>query len=106
MIKITVEDVDGGLQTLEVPEGINLNLMETLKAYEYDMRATCGGMALCADCHCKVIDGSDNLPDPQDAELITLDSRPDAAINSRLACQIKIGGHIDGLVIKLMGHSG
>ncbi len=106
MIKITVEDIDGGVQVLEVPEGINLNLMETLKAYEYDMRATCGGMALCADCHCKIIDGADNLPEPQDDELITLDSRPDAAVNSRLACQIRIAENIDGLVIKLMGHSG
>jgi len=106
MIKITVEDIDGGVQVLEVPEGISLNLMETLKAYEYDMRATCGGMALCADCHCKIIDGADHLPEPQDAELITLDSRPDAAMNSRLACQIRVAENIDGLFIKLMGHSG
>ena len=104
MIKITVEDRAGGTQVIEVPEGINLNLMDTLKAYEYDMRATCGGMALCADCHCQVLDGDTALPEPQEAELITLDSRPDANSRSRLACQIKVKSEINGLRIRLMGH--
>ena len=103
MIHIRVEDRNGNVAVLEVPEGINLNLMETLKAYEYSLRATCGGMALCADCHCQVIDGGDNLPEPQDAELMTLETRPDATDSSRLACQIKVGKEIDGLSIKLMG---
>jgi len=103
MIKIKVEDTEGKVQVIEVPEGINLNLMETLKAYEYDLRATCGGMALCSDCHCQVHEGWDKLPEAQEQELITLDSRPDATAVSRLACQIKISPEIDGLSIKLMG---
>ncbi len=103
MIKIRVENKDGEVQIIEVPEGINLNLMETLKAYEYDLRATCGGMALCSDCHCQVNEGWENLPEAQEQELITLDSRPDATSRSRLACQIKIRSEIDGLSIKLMG---
>ena len=45
MIHIRVEDNKGNVQDLEIPEGINLNLMETLKAFEYEIRATCGGMA-------------------------------------------------------------
>jgi ferredoxin len=103
MISITVEDKKGTVQTIEVPEGINLNLMETLKAYEYNMRATCGGMALCADCHCQVISGGERLPSPEEGELITLETRPDTASNSRLACQIKVSENINGLQIKLMG---
>ncbi|HEX8376646.1 MAG TPA: 2Fe-2S iron-sulfur cluster-binding protein [Pedobacter sp.] len=103
MIHIKVEDIKGEVQSLEVPEGINLNLMETLKAYEYDLRATCGGMALCSDCHCEVLEGWENLPEAQEQELITLDSRPDATSKSRLACQIKIAEEIDGLSIKLLG---
>lgn len=105
MIHIKVEDKQGEVQIIEVPEGINLNLMETLKAYEYNIRATCGGMALCADCHCKVNDGWEKLPEQQEQELITLDSRPDATLTSRLACQIKISEEIDGLSITLMGES-
>lgn len=103
MIHIKVEDQEGIVQDLEIPEGINLNLMETLKAFEYDMRATCGGMALCADCHCQVLDGWDKLPEAQEQELITLDSRPDATATSRLACQIKLSSDIDGVSIRLMG---
>jgi 2Fe-2S ferredoxin len=104
MIKITVEDREGAVRTIEVLQSNDLNLMETLKTFEYDMRATCGGMALCADCHCKVVDGGDNLPEPEEAELITLDTRPDANASSRLACQLKVSPQVDGLYIKLMGY--
>ena len=103
MIKIKVQDSIGKVQSLEIPEGINLNLMETLKAFEYNLRATCGGIALCADCHCQVLEGWEKLPEAQEQELITLDSRPDATSTSRLACQIKLSNEIDGLSIKLMG---
>jgi len=106
MINIKVENTDGHVATIEVPEGISLNLMETLKAYEYDIRATCGGMALCADCHCQVLQGEEKLMPALDGELITLDTRPDAARNSRLACQIKVTEDIDGLFIRLMGNCG
>jgi len=103
MIHIKVEDKNGAVQNLEIPEGINLNLMETLKAFEYEIRATCGGMALCSDCHCQVLEGWQNLSEAQEQELITLDTRPDATSTSRLACQIKLSSDIDGLSIKLMG---
>jgi 2Fe-2S ferredoxin len=102
MINITVEDRNGDVQIIEIPEGINLNLMEALKAYEYEMRATCGGMALCADCHCEVLEGWDKLPEQNEQELITLDSRPDAEQFSRLCCQIKVNESIDGLNIRLL----
>jgi ferredoxin len=105
MIHIKVEDKSGAVQNLEIPEGINLNLMETLKAFEYPLRATCGGMALCSDCHCEILEGLEKLPEAQEQELITLDSRPDATSASRLACQIKIGTDIDGLSIKLLGET-
>lgn len=104
MIQITVEDREGDVKVLDVAGNIDLNLMETLKTFDYDMRATCGGMALCADCHCKVIDGGNNLPMPEEAELITLDTRPDATASSRLACQLKVNQEISGLHIKLMGY--
>ncbi|MFD2163437.1 2Fe-2S iron-sulfur cluster-binding protein [Paradesertivirga mongoliensis] len=105
MIHIKVEDNKGEVQNLEIPEGINLNLMETLKAYEYPIRATCGGMALCSDCHCEVLEGWEKLPEAQEQELITLDSRPDASSASRLACQIKLADEINGLSIRLIGES-
>ncbi|TDE15493.1 2Fe-2S iron-sulfur cluster-binding protein [Dyadobacter psychrotolerans] len=101
MINITVKDPDGHSQLLDVPTDIGLNLMEVLKAYEYDILATCGGMGLCATCHIEVLRGAENLPECNDNELDTLDTLPDADVNSRLACQIRPGENMDGLVIKL-----
>jgi ferredoxin len=57
MINLIIEDRDGQRQPVEIPEGINLSLMEVLKASEYDVLATCGGMALCATCHVQVLEG-------------------------------------------------
>lgn len=103
MINITVEDRNGDVQTIEVPEDISLSLMEVLKASEYNILATCGGMALCATCHVQVKEGLDSLPEPTHEELDMLDTLPDAGFDSRLACQIRVNEHIDGLSVKILG---
>lgn len=103
MIKIKVEDRNGDLRDLAIAESSALNLMELLKLQGYEMRATCGGMALCADCHCLVVEGEALLSPPEEEELITLDTRPDAQDNSRLSCQIKVSDRINDLHIRLMG---
>lgn len=101
MIRIHVDGPAGRSQELEIPEGINLSLMEVLKASEYDILATCGGMALCATCHVQVVEGMDQLDERSDAELDMLDTLPNADDDSRLACQIKVGPEIDGLRIRV-----
>ena len=101
MINITVEDQSGNDQVLEVPVDMGFNLMEILKAYEYNIQATCGGMGLCATCHIEVLKGAEKLPECKDNELDTLDTLPDADANSRLACQIRPNENMDGLVIRL-----
>ncbi|MDQ3395082.1 MAG: 2Fe-2S iron-sulfur cluster-binding protein [Bacteroidota bacterium] len=101
MITFDVEDLQGTVQTVEVPEGINLSLMEVLKASEYPVLATCGGMALCATCHVEVADDNGTLGEPSDAELDMLDTLPHASSYSRLACQIQIGTQLNGLLFKL-----
>jgi len=103
MINITVEDRNGETQTIEVPTDINLSLMEVLKASDYQILATCGGMALCATCHVQVKEGLDNLPEPSNDEMDMLDTLPDAGFDSRLACQIRISDDIDGLSVKIRG---
>lgn len=102
MIQFTVEDREGNTRTIEVPADISLSLMEVLKASEYNILATCGGMALCATCHVEVETGSEQLGEPSDAELDMLDTLPIATGNSRLACQIRIGEHLQGAHFKLM----
>jgi len=101
LIKISVENRDGTVRELEVPTDVNLSLMEILKASEYDILATCGGMALCATCHVQVKSGMENLPAAGDHELDMLDTLPDAGADSRLACQIRLGSRNEGLVLRI-----
>jgi ferredoxin len=103
MIKLTVVDIDDTEKEIEIPEEINLNLMEILKASDYDVLATCGGMALCATCHIQVLEGLENLPAAQDAELDMLDTLPDAGSDSRLACQLRVNKQLEGIKVKIRG---
>lgn len=103
LITIYVEDREGTVKDVEIPTDINLSLMEILKASEYEILATCGGMALCATCHVQILEGAENLSEPQDQELDMLDTLPDADAESRLACQIRLGNENDGLRIKIKG---
>ncbi|MEO6633042.1 MAG: 2Fe-2S iron-sulfur cluster-binding protein [Mucilaginibacter sp.] len=101
MIKIIVEDKQGIQKPVEIPEGINLNLMEVLKASGYDILATCGGIALCATCQVEVVHGLERLPPAHDQEMDMLDILPDANANSRLACQLRINKKMDGMIFRI-----
>lgn len=61
MIRFSVKDTKESIRKIALPEGINLNLMEALKASEYLIDATCGGMALCTTCHVEVQKGFELL---------------------------------------------
>lgn len=104
MITFTIEDRTGQRETLDIPEGISLSLMEVLKGSDYPIEATCGGMALCATCHVHVLEGADALPPLGDAELDMVDTLPDADSDSRLACQLRIDEHLHGAIFRL--HAG
>ena len=103
MITFQVEDNHGLVKLIEIPEGINLNLMEVLKASEYSIPATCGGMALCATCHVEVKRGWESLPVPKDIELDMIDTLPNASTLSRLACQVYVTEEIQDAFFLLKG---
>lgn len=103
MVKFTVEDHEGTRKEIEAPDDMGLSLMEILKAYEYPILATCGGMALCATCHIEVIEGDDELGSATDAELDQLENLPEYFPTSRLACQVRISPLLEGSIIKLRG---
>ncbi len=103
MINITIEDRNGEQANVEIPEEISLSLMEVLKASDYNILATCGGMALCATCHVQVLKGLDSLPPPRDEEMDMLDTLPDAGFDSRLACQIRMSENLNGMIFKIRG---
>lgn len=101
MINITIENLQGIKQTLQVPTDMNLSLMETLKAAEYDVEATCGGMALCGSCHIEVLSDEIRLPEIAESEQFMLDELPNSTKNSRLACQLRVTDELDGLTLRI-----
>lgn len=100
-INITVEDREGNVADLVAPTDMGLSLMEFLKASEYDVLATCGGMALCATCCVDVLEGEEKLNEMSDDEYAMLDTLPDLLPNSRLACQIQLKPEMEGLKVRL-----
>ena len=102
MISIKVRDREGEERNHVFPTDMGLSLMEALKASEYPIAATCGGMALCATCHVEVQKGFEKLEEPGDSELDMIDTLPNATECSRLACQLRISDDLDGAEFELM----
>ncbi len=100
-IKVYVEKEDGTVNEMECPTDMGFSLMVMLNDHEYPVLATCGGMALCATCCVDVLQGLDELPEIGDEEYAMLDTLPDLLPNSRLACQLPVGAHMDQMKIKL-----
>ena len=83
------------------PTDMGMNLMEAIRANELQIKATCGGMAICATCNIR-IQSDHELPEMKEAEEEMLD---EAFVldqeGSRLACQIPVTEALDGLRIQL-----
>ncbi len=99
-IRITVIDRAGATHELEAPTDMALNVMEVCRASDLGVEGTCGGMALCASCHCYV-ESDHDIFERSDAEEDMLDQAFFVEPNSRLGCQIAIADGIDELVIRL-----
>ncbi len=100
VIKVTIIDREDQVHEIEAPTDMSFNMMEIAKAEELPVEGTCGGMALCASCHCYV-ESDHELPAPSDDEEDMLDQAFFVESNSRLSCQLKLTNNLDGLVIKL-----
>ncbi len=102
-IKIHIRNHDDTTTTLDAPTDMGLSLMEFLKGNEYDILATCGGMALCATCHVEVVTGYNNLPEISGDEYAMLDTLPNITDTSRLSCQLKLSDAMNGITVRIMG---
>ncbi|WP_080780670.1 2Fe-2S iron-sulfur cluster-binding protein [Chryseobacterium phocaeense] len=100
-ITITVKDQDGNVHHLICPLDMGLSLKDLCKAYELPMEAMCGGMAMCATCHCYILSESSALPEKGDIEEALLSELFTTNSSSRLACQIQLTGAMDGLSIEI-----
>jgi 2Fe-2S ferredoxin len=87
---------------LEAPNDMGLSLMEFLKANDYEeIEGTCGGMALCASCHVRVLEVNPPLGEQSDDELAILETLPIVYDNSRLSCQIKLNTDLENIKIEI-----
>ncbi|MBP1164464.1 2Fe-2S ferredoxin [Chryseobacterium sp. PvR013] len=100
-ITITVIDQSGNAHTLLCPLEMGLTLKDICKAYELPMEAMCGGMAMCATCHCFILSEAIPLPEKNDIEEALLSELFTSNTTSRLACQIHLTAQMDGLSVKI-----
>ena len=80
-----------GGPTVSVPAGATL--LEISRQCGVPHAAICGGRARCSTCRVRIDNGSENIPTPQFAEVVTLASIG-ASEGVRLACQIRPTGPI------------
>jgi ferredoxin, 2Fe-2S len=102
-VTINLQLPDGQITSLQAPTDMGLSLMEFLKGNEYDILATCGGMALCATCHVEVVNGFEKLDDTSDDEYAMLDNLQNITDTSRLSCQLRLSDKLDGITVKILG---
>jgi ferredoxin, 2Fe-2S len=102
-IIVNIKNANNTITSLEAPTDMGMSLMEFLKANDYDILATCGGMALCATCHVEVINGYDTLSPIGDDEYAMLDTLPNITPTSRLSCQLRLNESLNNITIKIMG---
>ncbi len=99
MPKITFVAADGARTDVDAAEGATV--MEiAIKNMIQGIEAECGGACACATCHVYVDDawlGKTGSPEPMEEDM--LDFAYDVKPTSRLSCQVKVTGDMDGLVV-------
>lgn len=100
-MKITFKTKVDGTKTVEALPG--QSLMEVALANDIsDMIAECGGGAICGTCHVHIGDNwLDAVGPPDDFEEDVLDSVPNVAPSSRLACQVLLTAEFNGLEVEV-----
>lgn len=102
-IDIHVQKKDGTIISHKAPTDMGLSLMEFLKGNDYNILATCGGMALCATCHVSVVSGYEKLNEISNDEYAMLDTLPNITDTSRLSCQLRLSSALDGITVQILG---
>lgn len=93
---------DGREEGFEAPDGVTL--MQAATGYGIDaIVAECGGSGICATCHVWVDPAwIDRLPPAEAHELDMLEATAaERRAGSRLACQIRLGPQLQGLLVHL-----
>ncbi len=102
MPKVTYIHHSGAEHVVEVPDGWTLMQGATLNGID-GIVGECGGACGCATCHVYVDEAwAERLAPARDDENEMLDcTASERRPNSRLGCQIKLSGELDGLVARM-----
>ncbi len=102
MAAITFVHPDGRHERIDGRDGESAMLVATRHGVS-GIVAECGGNAMCATCHVYVDENwIGRLPAMSDEEDALLDgAAAERLSNSRLSCQIKMAGELDGLALRL-----
>ena len=99
MVKITFVDFEGQSRSVEAEVGSTV-MEAAIRNDIPGIEAECGGACACATCHVYVDEAFlEKMPKAEPMEEDMLDFAYDVRNNSRLSCQIKVTGVLDGLVV-------
>jgi ferredoxin, 2Fe-2S len=101
MAKITFIQPDGSQQVVEAEPG--MTVMEAARKHLVaGIEAECGGACACATCHVYVDEAwRAKAGGPSEMEEDMLDFAFEVREASRLSCQIKVTGELDGLIVRV-----
>lgn len=102
MVKVIFIEESGARREIDAPLGDPL-MYAAKDAGVAGIIAECGGSAMCATCHCYLIEApSGPLPAPEMAEADTIEFNANAPTEaSRLTCQITVTPALEGAVFQV-----
>ena len=103
-IKLNIIDINDEKHVITTPLNTELSLMDVVKNAGFSM-GNCGGMALCASCHCYVSHPTNSiiLSQKTDSEEDMLDQLHNSNFEtSRLICQIPLSEELNEITLKMV----
>jgi ferredoxin, 2Fe-2S len=102
MVQVVFIELDGTRRSVEAKPEQTL-MQAAFKAGIRGIIAECGGAAMCATCHCYVLETPGGaLPAPKNDEIDTLEfNANEPRGDSRLTCQITVTAASEGMVLQV-----
>ena len=104
IVKLNIIDINNEKHVVNTSLDSGLSLMEIVKNAGFSM-GNCGGMALCASCHCYVSHPNNiiMLNQKTNSEEDMLDQLHNSDVDkSRLICQIPVSEELNGVTLKIV----
>jgi 2Fe-2S ferredoxin len=76
------------------------SVLDIALSHGVEIEHACGGAGVCGTCHVLVVAGMEDLSEPDDDELDTIERQPDNTPDSRLACRAVVRGDVTVRVVQ------